>query len=556
MATKLSTAVNTSLVGAADSSAGELRENNEDRFYCNADRGIFIVIDGVGGQVGGEAAAEIALKLVTKRLERATGDAESRVREAITLANNEIYRQAQANPDLRGMACVLTVALVEDRLVTIGHVGDTRLYELVEHRIEKITRDHSPVGEREDAGLITEIEAMRHPQRNEVYRDVGSEEHQPDDPGFIELIQRPLMTGSALLLCSDGLTDLLTSGEILSIADGYIGSPTKIVQCLIEAANAAGGKDNITVIYATSDQRESNHDHSDGIAATWMTSAEAPNIDYSSPETKRLSLAALRQLNNRWLFFLYGALVVAAILGSWRILPKWPASQVAEQPAIRKSRTFVVDPRDKGAFSSITQALNQTTSGDTVEVAPGEYDELLNLPEGVTVISRDFRQAVVRVPVSIETGARVAVTASGIRHGRFIGFRLEGDKEHPLEIGVRVVNASVEIGDNEVTGSLTAAIDVSNATGSVILRANLIRENDGIGVLVREGSPLLIHNVIFSNSKRPSSYSLKIEQVAQPQLVGNTILNDGSLRDLRPNQQEQLRERNVLVDKPPTGFHN
>lgn len=559
MATKMSPAVSTSLVSAADSHPGQLRENNEDRFYCNGDRGIFVVIDGVGGHVGGETAAQIALRLVNRRLERVTGDAEARVREAITLANNEIYRQAQANPTLSGMACVLTVALVEDGLVTIGHVGDTRLYELSGHNIEKITRDHSPVGEREDAGLITEKEAMRHPQRNEVYRDVGSEEHQPDEAGFIQLIQRPFAVGSALLLCSDGLSDLLTSGEILSIAERYANNPTEIVERLIEAANVAGGKDNITVIYATSRKKDKSNDkddHSDGPHATWITAVEVPNIDNLSPETNSRSLNAWHLLGNRWLFFLCGALLIAAILGPWRLLLKRPLSQVPEQPATRKPRTFVVNPNDKSAFSSINQALNQTTSGDTVEVAPGEYEEMLTLPEGVTLISRDFRQAVVKVPASTETGERVALTASGIHQGRFIGFRLEGDKEHPLEIGVRVVNANVEIADNEVTGTRTAAIDVSNATGGTILRANLIQKNDGIGILVREGSPLLVHNVIFSNTKRPGSYSLKIEQSSQPQLVGNTILKDGSLRDLRRNQEQQLRERNILVDKPPPGFHN
>ena len=82
------------------------------------------------------------------------------------------------------MACVLTVALVEGDSVSIGHVGDSRLYKIRGGRIEKITHDHSPVGEREDNRDLSEADAMRHPRRNEVYRDVGSEEHTPDDRGF------------------------------------------------------------------------------------------------------------------------------------------------------------------------------------------------------------------------------------------------------------------------------------------------------------------------------------------------------------------------------------
>ena len=120
--------------------------------------------------------------MLRTRLERETGTVEDRVREAIALANNEIHRLASLRAEWQGMACVLTVAVVANGDVVVGHVGDTRLYKLRAGRIEKLTRDHSPVGEREDAGELTEREAMQHPRRNEVYRDVGSELHDPDDP--------------------------------------------------------------------------------------------------------------------------------------------------------------------------------------------------------------------------------------------------------------------------------------------------------------------------------------------------------------------------------------
>ena len=109
------------------------------------------------------------------------------------------------------MACVLTVAVVENGRATIGHVGDTRLYKLRDDRIEKVTRDHSPVGEREDSKELSELQAMRHPRRNEVYRDVGSEPHEPDGPEFVDIEEIPFETDAALLLCSDGLSDLVES---------------------------------------------------------------------------------------------------------------------------------------------------------------------------------------------------------------------------------------------------------------------------------------------------------------------------------------------------------
>jgi len=201
----------TTLKAAGDSHPGLQRSGNEDRFHCDAAHGIFIVVDGVGGQAAGEKAAETALATVRARLERETGPIEDRVREAIALANNEVHRLASLRAEWQGMACVLSIAVVTNGDVVIGHVGDTRLYKLRAGGIEKLTRDHSPVGEREDAGELSEVEAMQHPRRNEVYRDVGSDHHDPDDPEFIDVFRRPLETDAALLLCSDGLTDQVTS---------------------------------------------------------------------------------------------------------------------------------------------------------------------------------------------------------------------------------------------------------------------------------------------------------------------------------------------------------
>jgi serine/threonine protein phosphatase PrpC len=177
----------TTIAAAGATDAGLQREVNEDRFHVDQSRGLFIVIDGVGGQAAGGKAADVALCMLRERLERETGPVRDRVREAIAAANNEIHRLAVTRPEWDGMACVLTVAVVKDGVATIGHVGDTRLYKVRGGHIEKITRDHSPVGEREDAREISEQHAMRHPRRNEVYRDVGSEPHAPDDPEFVDL---------------------------------------------------------------------------------------------------------------------------------------------------------------------------------------------------------------------------------------------------------------------------------------------------------------------------------------------------------------------------------
>src|SRR5688572_6201410 len=238
-----------SLRVATGTHIGRVRTNNEDRIYADPDRGGFAVIDGVGGQAAGEEAAQIALDTIRQRLQLQIGTPAERVREAIALANDQIHQQAEARPDLRGMACVLTLVLLQNGTLTAGHVGDTRLYKMRGGTLRKLTHDHSPIGEHEDRGELTESEAMRHPRRNEVYREVGSEPRGPDDENFIEVIEEPFEPDAALLLCSDGLSDAMSSVAIAGIIARHAGDPTVIVEQLIDRANDESGKDNVSIIY-------------------------------------------------------------------------------------------------------------------------------------------------------------------------------------------------------------------------------------------------------------------------------------------------------------------
>jgi serine/threonine protein phosphatase PrpC len=228
---------------------GLQRTNNEDRVYMDAERGIFLVVDGLGGHAAGERAAELATEIIPRELETVDGSLEDRVRHAITQANNEICQLSETDSECRGMACVLTLAIAHDDTITVGHVGDSRLYLVWNGAVRKLTSDHSSVGEQEDRGEISESEAMGHPRRNEVFRDVGSHLHEPTDENFIETKSLPFHPEAALLLCSDGLSDVLTSAEISGIVEQYEGEPESIAQMLVDAANDAGGKDNISVIF-------------------------------------------------------------------------------------------------------------------------------------------------------------------------------------------------------------------------------------------------------------------------------------------------------------------
>src|SRR5271165_6045669 len=230
------------------SDSGRVRELNEDRSFVDDERGVYLVVDGVGGHAGGDLAAEIALTTIAAEL--ADGpDVEQRIRRAITAANNEICRKAASDETLRGMGCVLTLAVLRAGRMTVGHVGDSRLYLIWNGGLRKLTSDHSPVGEREDRGELSEEEAMLHPRRHEVFRDLGSHMRDVEDDDFIEVREFPFKPDAAVLLCSDGLTDMLTSPEILAIVERYDGDAQQTARQLVEAANEAGGLDNVTAVF-------------------------------------------------------------------------------------------------------------------------------------------------------------------------------------------------------------------------------------------------------------------------------------------------------------------
>jgi serine/threonine protein phosphatase PrpC len=171
------------------------------------------------------------------------------VRKAIARANNRIFDLAENDPELRGMACVLTLAVVVGNEIVIGHVGDSRLYIIWRGAIKKLTADHSPVGEGEDAGELSEEEAMIHPRRNEVFRDVGSRRRAAEERNFIQLRRCRFHPDAAILLCSDGLTDCLTADRVRQIVERYDGDPARVASDLVDAANRAGGHDNITALF-------------------------------------------------------------------------------------------------------------------------------------------------------------------------------------------------------------------------------------------------------------------------------------------------------------------
>lgn len=233
---------------------GKRRANNEDAFVAERlDDGtvLAIVIDGVGGYEGGEVAAEIAQKEIPSYLKEFNrGERLELLKQAVVCANNAIFDRRQLDIARPNMSCVLTSALIDaDRkVIDMVHVGDTRMYQYHNGELLKLSHDHSYVGYLEDIiKELTEEQAMHHPRRNEISRAVGEERHGVSDLGFLDAEAFPLLPDSILLLCSDGLTDLVTSNQIVAILEQNLTLKEK-AQALIDAANNAGGKDNVTVV--------------------------------------------------------------------------------------------------------------------------------------------------------------------------------------------------------------------------------------------------------------------------------------------------------------------
>jgi serine/threonine protein phosphatase PrpC len=232
---------------------GRMRDNNEDAFIAEPvldDRYIAAcVIDGVGGYEGGEVAAAIAKESIRSYFTVPSGAPPVMMQEAVLSANNKIYNEKTSNEKYSSMACVLTFALIdkEGNKFYYAHVGDTRLYLLRDGSLVKVTRDHSFVGFLEDSGRLNETEAMTHMKRNEIDKALGFDATIPNPAEYIETGESPFLPGDLILLCSDGLTDLVNRQGITAILTQK-GSLAERAKALINAANDAGGKDNITVV--------------------------------------------------------------------------------------------------------------------------------------------------------------------------------------------------------------------------------------------------------------------------------------------------------------------
>jgi serine/threonine protein phosphatase PrpC len=314
---------------------GRQRDNNEDTFIAQkADDGNFIiacVIDGVGGYVGGEVAADIARDSILQQLSYIAGDIVPLLVNTITIANQRIYDRKLEDKQLENMACVLTLAVIDiqNNLFYYAHVGDTRLYLLRDNSLIKISKDHSFVGFLEDSVRLSEEAAMDHPKRNEINKALGFNPQIAHDPDFVETGQSPFLPGDTLLVCSDGLTDMVDKNLIKAILTGS-GSIQDKGEKLIDAANSKGGKDNVTVVLVQNDKAPRKYSATRPAATT----AKAPDeiVDpLAQPKLPEGPLTVpVKQKSNRGTMVVLFILLALALTGFlWQF---WLNYQLTQTP--------------------------------------------------------------------------------------------------------------------------------------------------------------------------------------------------------------------------------
>ncbi|MFH1466250.1 MAG: Stp1/IreP family PP2C-type Ser/Thr phosphatase [Pseudomonadota bacterium] len=232
---------------------GMKRTNNEDAYLINDELNLFVVCDGMGGHVGGELASSIAVNTVEEVLSSIEADPSietpedpveamrEKIRYAIRLAGRRIYEKAVAEPEYKGMGTTVLVLLLDSGNAYIAHVGDSRVYLVREDLIEQLTEDHSLVNEKIRAGVLTPEEARTHKLRNIITRSLGYQEDVD-----VDIQVRAMRRGDHFVLCTDGLSNLVETGEIGELVRSA--SPQSAARALIQLACDRGGDDNVTIV--------------------------------------------------------------------------------------------------------------------------------------------------------------------------------------------------------------------------------------------------------------------------------------------------------------------
>jgi len=428
---------------------GKRRDKNEDTFFVkeilNRRFVVACVIDGVGGYQGGDIAAGIARSVIMKQLEKLSDNVIDSLQQAIVAANAKINQEKKPGDKNERMACVLTCAVIDikNNKCWYAHVGDTRIYLFRDHSLVKISSDHSAVGFLEESGRLSEEEAMRHPRRNEINKALGFEEDITTADDFIETGESPFLSGDMLLLCSDGLTDMISSSTITSVLTATKNIAAK-AKSLVDAANDAGGNDNITAVLV-----ENNKPPKQKLAPVPVERKKEILTPGSVVNDKSTAHIATTKDNGRsrmallaLLFF--GLLVVALV--------------VAFRENIKPAAKYILPPPDmKKKNEQLLQLISQVNDSSKIVALPGK-ETLLEVTEPI-LISKD-------------------------------SFQLKG-------------NGAVLIADSLYKGPAF----IINSTAKHIVLDSVVFKNFDVGIMVQKNN-ITLKNVRFINCRVPVEYSI------------------------------------------------
>ena len=265
---------------------GRQRRDNEDSAFARAP--VFVVADGMGGAQAGEVASRLAIEAFEQGVP-GDGNPEERLATVVREANHQIYERSRADRGRAGMGTTLTAAYVDDAHVAIAHVGDSRAYLFRDGTLQRLTQDHSLVDELVRRGKLTEEQAAEHPQRSIITRALG-----PEPDVEVDTWTYPARAGDVILLCSDGLTSMISEErvrEVLAAHDNLDGA----ADALIDEANEAGGRDNITVVLfrleEVGDEDGASDDTIVGVAVPRVASGDG-EADGGGREADRAQTAA------------------------------------------------------------------------------------------------------------------------------------------------------------------------------------------------------------------------------------------------------------------------
>jgi serine/threonine protein phosphatase PrpC len=255
---------------AAVTDPGRKRRHNEDSYVMEPP--LFAIADGMGGAQAGEVASRLATAALKEKGSEEGG--EQRIVDLIQEANRRVYDRSSTDPNTSGMGTTITVALVEDEHVAFGHVGDSRAYLIRDARMEQLTEDHSLVNELLKTGKLSQEEAEAHPQRSVITRALGTD---PDVD--VDTFSVTARTGDIFLLCSDGLTDMVSEGSIFDVVERNRDDIDGALQALVKAANRGGGQDNITVVAFEITEGEAGADAGDTLEQALPSPADGSPDD-------------------------------------------------------------------------------------------------------------------------------------------------------------------------------------------------------------------------------------------------------------------------------------